>query len=154
MSNLNKVLLMGRLGADPELRYTTDGTPVATFRMATSESYKDKSGVKQERTEWHSIVAWRKLAEIAGEYLKKGRLVYIEGRIQSREYEGRDGVKRKVYEIVASDMKMLPTGQGQSQGYSQGQGQGQGQDDRKSFGAPKSHVEDDFVPEMEDDVPM
>jgi single-strand DNA-binding protein len=152
MSNLNKVLLMGRLGADPELRYTTDGTPVATFRMATSESYKDKSGVKQERTEWHSIVAWRKLAEIAGEYLKKGRLVYIEGRIQSREYEGRDGVKRKVYEIVASDMKMLPTGQGQSQGYSQGQGQGQ--DDRKSFGAPKSHVEDDFVPEMEDDVPM
>jgi single-strand DNA-binding protein len=152
MSNLNKVLLMGRLGADPELRYTTDGTPVATFRMATSESYKDKSGVKQERTEWHSIVAWRKLAELAGEYLKKGRLVYIEGRIQSREYEGRDGVKRKVYEIVASDMKMLPTGQGQSQGYSQGQGQGQ--DDRKSFGAPKSHVEDDFVPEMEDDVPM
>jgi|EPASupsiteSAE347_1022098.scaffolds.fasta_scaffold05079_3 single-strand DNA-binding protein len=150
MSNLNKVLLMGRLGADPELRYTTDGTPVATFRMATSESYKDKSGVKQERTEWHSIVAWRKLAEIAGEYLKKGRLVYIEGRIQSREYEGRDGVKRKVYEIVASDMKMLPTGQGQ--GYSQGQGQNQ--DDRRSFGAPKSHVEDDFVPEMEDDVPM
>lgn len=151
MSNLNKVLLMGRLGADPELRYTTDGTPVATFRMATSESYKDKSGVKQERTEWHSIVAWRKLAEIAGEYLKKGRLVYIEGRIQSREYEGRDGVKRKVYEIVASDMKMLPTGQGQGQGYSQGQGQNQ--DDRRSF-APKSHVEDDFVPEMEDDVPM
>lgn len=150
MSNLNKVLLMGRLGADPELRYTTDGTPVATFRMATSESYKDKSGVKQERTEWHTIVAWRKLAEIAGEYLKKGRLVYIEGRIQSREYEGRDGVKRKVYEIVASDMKMLPTGQGQGQGYSQGQNQ----DDRRGFGAPKSHVEDDFVPEMEDDVPM
>jgi single-strand DNA-binding protein len=120
--------------------------------MATSESYKDKSGVKQERTEWHSIVAWRKLAEIAGEYLKKGRLVYIEGRIQSREYEGRDGVKRKVYEIVASDMKMLPTGQGQGQGYSQGQSQNQ--DDRRSFGAPKSNVEDDFVPEMEDDVPM
>ncbi|MDD3845910.1 MAG: single-stranded DNA-binding protein [Syntrophorhabdaceae bacterium] len=145
MSNLNKVLLMGRLGADPELRYTTDGTPVATFRMATSESYKDKSGVKQERTEWHTIVIWRKLAEIAGEYLKKGRLVYIEGRIQSREYEGRDGVKRKVYEIVASDMKMLPTGQG---------GQGQPQEERRPFGAPKGQVEDDFVPEMEDDVPM
>ncbi|HOW53441.1 MAG TPA: single-stranded DNA-binding protein [Syntrophorhabdaceae bacterium] len=144
MSNLNKVLLMGRLGADPELRYTADGTPVATFRMATSESYKDKSGVKQERTEWHSIVAWRKLAEITGEYLKKGRLVYIEGRIQSREYEGRDGVKRKVFEIVASDMKMLPTGQGQ----------GQGQDDRRSFGSPRGPVEDDFVPEIEDDVPM
>lgn len=144
MSNLNKVLLMGRLGADPELRYTADGTPVATFRMATSESYKDKSGVKQERTEWHSVVAWRKLAEIAGEYLKKGRLVYIEGRIQSREYEGRDGVKRKVFEIVASDMKMLPSGQGQ----------GQAQEERRSFGSPRGPVEDDFVPEVEDDVPM
>ena len=146
MSNLNKVLLMGRLGADPELRYTADGTPVATFRMATSESYKDRSGIKQERTEWHSVVAWRKLAEIAGEYLKKGRLVYIEGRIQSREYEGRDGVKRKVFEIVASDMKMLPSGQGQAQG--------QAQEERRSFGSPRGPVEDDFVPEVEDDVPM
>ncbi len=145
MSNLNKVLLIGRLGADPELRYTADSTPVATFRMATSESYKDKSGNKQEKTEWHSIVAWRKLAEIAGEYLKKGRLVYIEGKIQSREYEGRDGVKRKVFEIVASDMKMLPTGQGQ----------GQGQDDKRSFGGQRGPVEDEFPHEgEEDDVPM
>lgn len=145
MSNLNKVLLMGRLGADPELRYTADGTPVATFRMATSESYKDKSGTKQEKTEWHTVVAWRKLAEITGEYLKKGRLVYVEGKIQSREYEGRDGVKRRVYEIVASDMKMLPTGQGQ---------QGPVQDERRNFGGPRGVVEDDFVPEIEDDVPM
>jgi single-strand DNA-binding protein len=144
MSNLNKVLLMGRLGKDPELRYTTDGTPVATFSMATSETYKDRSGVKQERTEWHNIVAWRKLAEIAGEYLKKGRLVYVEGRIQSREYEGRDGVKRRVYEIVASDMKMMPSGQGQ----------GQPQEERRPFGAPRGPADDDFVPEMEDDVPM
>jgi len=144
MSNLNKVLLMGRLGKDPELRYTTDGTPVATFSLATSESYKDRSGVKQERTEWHNIVVWRKLAEIAGEYLKKGRLVYVEGKIQSREYEGRDGVKRKTYEIVASDMKMMPSGQAQ----------GQPQEERRSFGAPKGPVDDDFVPEMEDDVPM
>lgn len=144
MSNLNKVLLMGRLGKDPELRYTTDGTPVATFSLATSESYKDKSGVKQERTEWHNIVVWRKLAEIAGEYLKKGRLVYIEGRIQSREFEGRDGVKRKAYEIVASDMKMMPSGQGQ----------GQPQEERRPFGSPRGPVDDDFVPEMEDDVPM
>lgn len=144
MSNLNKVLLMGRLGKDPELRYTTDGTPVATFSLATSESYKDRSGVKQERTEWHNIVVWRKLAEIAGEYLKKGRLVYVEGKIQSREYEGRDGVKRKAYEIVASDMKMMPSGQAQ----------GQPQEERRPFGAPKGPVDDDFVPEMEDDVPM
>lgn len=146
MSNLNKVLLIGRLGADPELRYTADGTPVVSFRMATSESYKDKSGNKQEKTEWHSIVAWRKLAEIAGEYLKKGRLVYVEGKIQSREYEGRDGVKRKVFEILASDMKMMPTGQSQ--------GQSQGQDERRNFGGPRGVVEDDFVPEIEDDVPM
>jgi len=117
---------------------------VATFSLATSESYKDKSGVKQERTEWHNIVVWRKLAEIAGEYLKKGRLVYIEGRIQSREYEGRDGVKRRVYEIVASDMKMMPSGQAQ----------GQPQEERRPFGSPRGPVDDDFVPEMEDDVPM
>jgi single-strand DNA-binding protein len=147
MSNLNKVLLVGRLGKDPELRYTNDGTPVATFTMATSETYKDKSGTKQERTEWHNIVVWRKLAEIAGEYLKKGRLVYVEGRIQSREYEGKDGVKRRAYEIVASDMKMFPTGQGA------GQNQSYPQEERKSFGSPRSsQYEDDFVPE--DDVPM
>ncbi len=147
MSNLNKVLLMGRLGKDPEVRYTADGTAVASFTMATSESYKDRSGNKQERTEWHNIVVWRKLAEIAGEYLKKGRLVYIEGRIQSREYEGKDGIKRRVYEIVASDMKMMPSGQGQ------GQNQSYPQEERRGFGSSsKPSYEDDFVPE--DDVPM
>jgi len=143
MSNLNKVLLIGRLGADPELRYTAGNIPVATFNIATSESYKDKSGTKQEKTEWHRIVAWSKLAEIAGEYLKKGRLVYIEGKIRTNEFEGRDGVKRKTIEIVASDMKMLPTGQGQ------------GQDDKRSFGSPRGPVEDEFPHEgEEDDVPM
>jgi single-strand DNA-binding protein len=147
MSNLNKVLLVGRLGKDPELRYTADGTPVATFTMATSETFKDKSGTKQERTEWHTIVAWRKLAEIAGEYLKKGRLVYIEGKIQSREWEGKDGIKRRQYEIIASDMKMFPTGQGQSQG------QSYPHEERKSAGSSsRAQYEDDFVPE--DDVPM
>jgi len=145
MSNLNKVLLMGRLGADPELRYTADGRPVATFRMATSESYKDKSDNWQEKTEWHSVVAWRFLAERVGEKLKKGSLVYVEGKIQSREYEGKDGVKRRVFEIVASDVKPILTGQGQGGGQ-------QGQDERRSFGGPRGHVEDDFVPE--DDVPM
>ncbi len=145
MSNLNKVLLIGRLGGDPELRYTADGTPVATFNVATSESYKDRSGIKQEKTEWHRVVAWRKLAEISGEYLKKGKLVFIEGKIQSRDYEGRDGVKRKMFEIVASDMRMLSTA---------GQNQGQTQDERRSFGSPRAPVEDDFVPEVEDDVPM
>ena len=144
MSNLNKVLLMGRLGADPELRYTADGRPVASFRMATSESYKDKSENWQEKTEWHSIVAWRFLAERVAEKLKKGSLVYVEGKIQSREYEGKDGVKRRAFEIVASDVKPILAGQGQ--------GGQQGPEERRSYGGPRGHVEDDFVPE--DDVPM
>jgi len=109
MSNVNKVILIGRLGADPELRYTADGTPVATFNVATTETWKDKSGSKQDKTEWHKVVAWNKLADIAGEYLKKGMLVYVEGKIQSREYEGRDGVKRKFFEIVASSLKIIGT---------------------------------------------
>ena len=142
MSNLNKVLLIGRLGADPELRYTADGVPVATLNVATSETYKDKGGAKQEKTEWHRVVAWRKLGEIAGEYLKKGKLVYIEGKIQSREYEGKDGVKRKTFEIIASEMKMLG-GAGEAR---------QTGEERKPYANHNSDPE--FVPEVEDDVPM
>ena len=141
MSYVNKVILIGRLGRDPELRYTADGTPVATFTLATTETRKNKDGTKNERTEWHRVVAWRKLGEVSGEYLKKGRLVYIEGSIQSREFEGRDGVKRKTFEIVASAMKML--------------GGGGGGDDRKAadFHEP---ADVDFPPEKddEDDVPL
>jgi len=139
MSYVNKVILIGRLGRDPELRYTADGTPVATFTMATTETRKNKDGTKSERTEWHRIVAWRKLGEVAGEYLKKGRLVYVEGSIQSREFEGRDGVKRKTFEIVASAMKML----------------GQGSPDERK--APEFHepTDADFPPEKDDDdVPL
>ncbi|NPB09654.1 MAG: single-stranded DNA-binding protein [Thermodesulfobacteria bacterium] len=105
--SVNKVILIGRLGADPEIRYTADGQPVATFRMATSERWTDKNGQRQERTEWHRIVAFGRLAEICGEYLAKGRLVYIEGRLQTRSYEDRDGIKRFVTEIVAQNMQML-----------------------------------------------
>ena len=138
MSYVNKVILIGRLGRDPELRYTADGTPVATFTLATTETRKNKDGTKSERTEWHRVVAWRKLGEVVGEYLKKGRLVYIEGSIQSREFEGRDGVKRKTYDIVASAMKMLGPGS---------------PDEHK---APEFHepADVDFPPEKEDDVPM
>jgi single-strand DNA-binding protein len=107
--SLNKVQLIGHLGRDPELRYTSSGVAVATFSMATSDSWKDQDGNQQERTEWHTIVAWRKLAEICGEYLKKGRRVYIEGRIQTRSYE-KDGVKKYVTEIVADDLIMLDGG--------------------------------------------
>ncbi len=105
--SVNKVILIGRLGADPEVRYTADGQPVASFRIATSGRWTDKNGNKQERTEWHRIVAFGKLAETCGEYLSKGRQVYIEGRLQTRSYEDREGVKRYVTEIVAQSMQML-----------------------------------------------
>ncbi len=105
--SLNKVMLIGNLGKDPELRYTTSGVAVATFSIATSESWKDQDGNLQERTEWHNIVTWRKLAEICGEWLKKGKRVYIEGRIQTRSYDDKNGVKKYVTEIVADDMIML-----------------------------------------------
>ena len=104
---VNKVMLIGRLGADPEIRYTPSGAEVATFRMATSESWTNKSGEKEERTEWHRIVAWRGLAKICGEFLSKGKLVYVEGRLRTRSWEDRDGNKRTTTEVEASDMKML-----------------------------------------------
>jgi len=106
--SVNKVILIGRLGKDPELKYTANGTPVAKFSLATDEVYKDKTtGEQQQRTEWHNIVAWSKLAEICGEYLTKGKQVYIEGRIQSRQWEDQSGNKRTSYDIVANQMKML-----------------------------------------------
>jgi single-strand DNA-binding protein len=105
--SVNKVTLIGNLGKDPELRYTSSGVAVATFSMATSESWKDPEGNTQERTQWHSIVAWRKLAEIVGEYLKKGSKIYLEGRLQYRNYDDKNGVKRYVTEIVMDEMVML-----------------------------------------------
>ena len=107
MAGVNKVILVGRLGADPEVRYIGSGTAVANFNMATSSSYTDKSGEKTEKTEWHRIVAFGKLGEICGEYLAKGKQVYIEGRLQTRDWEDRDGNKRKTTEIVAGTMQML-----------------------------------------------
>lgn len=105
--SVNKVILVGNLGKDPELRYTTSGTAVANFTLATSERFKDRNGEQQKRTEWHNIVAWAGLAEICGKYLKKGKQIYIEGRIQTRSYDDRDGNKRYVTEIVADQMQML-----------------------------------------------
>lgn len=105
--SVNKVILIGRLGRDPELKYTPSGAPVAKFSLATDEVFKDKTGEKQQRTEWHNIVAWNKLAEICGEYLTKGKQVYIEGSIQSRQWEDKSGNKRTTYEIVARQMTML-----------------------------------------------
>jgi single-strand DNA-binding protein len=106
--SINKVTLIGRLGRDPELKYTAGGTAYCRFSMATDDSWTDKnSGERQERTEWHNVVAWERLAEICGQYLAKGRLVYIEGSIQSRQWEDQDGNKRTSYDIRARDMVLL-----------------------------------------------
>src|SRR5437867_435406 len=105
--SVNKVILIGRLGADPEVRYTPSGAPVANFRIATSESWNDKQGQRQERTEWHRIVAWGKLAELCGEYLSKGRQVFVEGRLQTRAWDDREGNKRYTTEIQAREITFL-----------------------------------------------
>lgn len=107
--SVNKVILVGWLGQDPELRHTADGTAVCNLSIATSETWKDQKGNEQKRTEWHRVVFWRRLAEIAAQYLKKGSQVYVEGKIQSREYEDTNapGTKRKAYEIIAYDLRML-----------------------------------------------
>lgn len=115
---INKAIIIGHLGADPEIRYTQSGTAVATFNVATTERWKDNDGNSQEQTEWHRIVAWGKQAEICGEYLVKGSKVYIEGKIQTRSWEDKEGVKRYTTEIVMREMKMLdPKDKGSSDGY-------------------------------------
>ncbi|MGA7160757.1 MAG: single-stranded DNA-binding protein [Bacteroidota bacterium] len=134
--SLNKVQLIGNLGKDPELKYTSAGVAVATFSIATSDSWKDQEGNTQERTEWHNIVAWRKLAEICGEWLKKGKRVYIEGRIQTRSYE-KDGVKKYMTEIIADQLIMLDGG---------------GQ--RSTNGGETEAPASDAVPAKEDDLPF
>ncbi|MEL6545738.1 MAG: single-stranded DNA-binding protein [Myxococcota bacterium] len=107
MAGVNKVILVGNLGQDPEVRYSASGNPVANFSIATSESWNDKNGQRQERTEWHRIVAWGKLAELCGEYLGKGRQVYVEGKLQTRNWEDRDGNKRYTTEIIANQVTFL-----------------------------------------------
>jgi single-strand DNA-binding protein len=112
MGSVNKVILLGNLGRDPELKYTPNGSAVANFTLATNESWKDKEGQKQEHTEWHRIVVWGKLAEICGEYLHKGRQVYIEGSIRSRTYKDRDGNERSATEIRADNLVMIGRSEG------------------------------------------
>ncbi len=109
MRGVNKVILVGNLGRDPEVRYIKDGTAVANLRLATSETWNDQNGQKQERTEWHRIVAWGKLAEIAKEYMSKGRQIYVEGKLQTRSWDDRDGNKRYTTEVKAEQMIMLGT---------------------------------------------
>ncbi len=135
--SVNKVILVGNLGKDPELRYTPSGVAVATFSLATTERYKDRDGNPQKKTEWHNIVVWRQLAEICGKYLHKGKQIYVEGKIQNRSYEDRDGNKRYISEVVVNEMQMLGSREdnqqgggsyagGQDQSYNQGAQQAQG----------------------------
>jgi single-strand DNA-binding protein len=105
--SVNKVILVGRLGRDPETRYTSAGQAVCNFTLATDETYRDRAGERQKRTEWHRIVVWAKQAEIAQQYLRKGSLVFVEGRIQTRQWDDREGQKRTTVEIVANNFRML-----------------------------------------------
>lgn len=109
---INKAIIIGNLGADPELRHTASGQPVCELRVATNEAWQDKNGQKQERTEWHRIVVWGRQAELAAQYLAKGRKVYVEGRLQTREWQDKDGAKRYTTEIVAQQVKFLDAREG------------------------------------------
>jgi len=124
---VNKVILVGHLGADPDMRYTPSGQGVCELRLATSESWNDKNGQRQERTEWHRIVVWGKRAEVCSKYLAKGRQVFVEGRIQTRTYDDKDGNKRYITEIIATDVQFL--GGGRDGGGGGGGGGGRGRSD-------------------------
>ena len=139
-NGLNKAILIGNLGRDPEVRYTPSGLAVANFSIATSETWNNKEGEKETRTEWHRIVAFGKLGEICGEYLNKGKQIYIEGRIQTRDWEDKDGVKRYTTEIVASQMIMLGS-RDSGDAYKPS-----GQDFGGGPGAPTQAPEDDDIP--------
>jgi single-strand DNA-binding protein len=150
---INKVILIGNLGADPETRYTQGGSAVSNFRIATSETWRDKqSGEQQERTEWHRIVCFGRLGEIAGEYLRKGSKVYIEGRLQTRKYQDQNGQERSTTEIVANEMQMLDSrGGGGGGGGSDGGYQNPRSQPAQPFdGTP--NAADDI--DLDDDIPF
>lgn len=155
--SLNRVTLLGRVGKDPEVRYTGSGKAVATFTMATSQRWRDQEGSDQERTEWHRIVAWGRLGEICGEYLGKGKQVYVEGRIQSREWEDQDGNKRTTVEIIASDLILLggPGSEQSQRSEVQGRKPPAGQPARQaSAQRPKNEDAGYYPPPPEDEIPF
>jgi single-strand DNA-binding protein len=159
MASVNKVILVGNLGRDPETRYMPDGGAVTNVSIATTETWKDKtSGEKQEKTEWHRVAFFGKLAEIAGEYLKKGSQVYVEGRLQTREWE-KDGVKRYTTEIIANAMQMLGSRQGMGGGDREGAGGGGGERPAGTAGAagaakPAASKGGGKFDDFEDDIPF
>ena len=134
---VNKVILVGHLGADPDMRYTPSGQGVCELRLATSESWNDKNGQRQERTEWHRIVVWGKRAEVCSKYLSKGRQVFVAGRIQTRNYDDKDGNKRYITEIIANDVQFLGGGRdGAGRDGAAGGGGGGGRGNRADEGPP------------------
>ena len=145
---LNKVILIGRLGRDPETRFMPNGEAVCNFSVATSEAWNDRNGQRVERTEWHNITMYRRLAEIAGQYLKKGSQVYLEGKIQTRKYQGKDGIERTAYDIIVNEMKMLGGGSDGQQAQ-QAQAETPTPPRRQAPAAPAAPVED-----IDDDVPF
>jgi single-strand DNA-binding protein len=159
MASVNKVILIGNLGRDPETRYTTGGDAVTNLRIATTETWKDKSGEKQEKTEWHTVVLFGRQAEVAGEYLKKGRPVYIEGRLQTRKYTDKEGVEKYSTEIVADRMQLLGSrdgGGGSSSGDTDfGSGPAPGGAPAKSGGgAAKGGGAKPKTDDFDDDIPF
>ena len=153
--SVNKVILIGNLGKDPEVKYTPQGTPVAKITLATNERFKDKDGQWQDRTEWHNVVLWQRLAEIAGEYLKKGGKVYVEGRLQTRSWDDKtSGQKKYMTEVVASDLILLGgrgEGGGEGGGYSRGASAGSGgnnfdQREPEPAAAGSSPISDEDIP--------
>ncbi|MBY0474136.1 MAG: single-stranded DNA-binding protein [Nitrosomonas sp.] len=150
MASVNKVILIGNLGKDPETRYMSNGDAVTNITLATTDTWKDKNGEKQEKTEWHRVTFYRKLAEIAGEYLKKGRSVYIEGRLETRKWTDKSGVERYTTDIIASDMKMLGSRPGSNSFESTSdQDEGNSVPGRSSSAKSSSGFDD-----MDDDIPF
>lgn len=143
MSGVNKVIIIGRLGADPELKTVTGGQSVCRLSIATSENWTDKEGQKQERTEWHRVVVWGKLAELCGKYLTKGRQAYVEGRLQTRSWEDQQGQKKYTTEIVANTVQFLSGAQGERREPAQAHGNDMGTQD---FGPEPSFDSNDEIP--------
>lgn len=156
MASVNKVILVGNLGADPEVRYMTNGDAVANIRMATTESWKDKaSGERREMTEWHRVVFYRRLTEIVGQYLKKGSPVYIEGRIRTRKWQDKEGQERYTTEIEATEMQMLGSRQGQGDPSSSSSYGGGEAAARASYGGAKpAPAKKAAFEDMDDDIPF
>ena len=152
-NSLNKVMLIGRLGKDPEVKYTTSGASVANFSIATDESWKDKEGNRQEKTEWHRIVAWTKLADICGQYLTKGKLVYIEGSLQTRSWEDKEGNTRYVTEIKAFRMSMLGS-KSDGEGTQASPTQTQTQDQTTQVQPRQVQPQGKAAQEFDDDIPF